>query len=99
MEVHCNTLAWEIAWAEAWQATAPGVSKSRTQFSNQTVTHQQQLGHGHCQGSASIPGWAAKTLQASRRGNRSINLKKGKGKRNLVKELRSYKLHGTVINK
>ena len=83
----------------AWQATVLGVTKSRTQFSNETITHHhQQLGLGHCQGLASIPGWGAKILQACRRRNRSVNLKKGKGKRNLVKELRSYKLHGTVIN-
>ena len=84
---------------EAWQATVLGVAKSRTQFSNETITHHhQQSGPGHCQGSASIPGWGAKILQACRRRNRSVNLKKGKGKRNLVKELRSYQLHGTVIN-
>ena len=34
-------------------------------------------------GSGSIPGRGAKILQASQRGNWSVNLKKGKGKRNL----------------
>ena len=32
MVTHSSILAWRIPWAEVWQATAQGVTKSRTQL-------------------------------------------------------------------